>query len=191
MAEMTRAQAEAIRAQLQAVSERVRGLEREFPPEALRTPPRPASWSAADNLVHLTLASRALVPRMENTLGKLEAAGRRTSGESHPDVLGRAYAWLLEPPVHLKVSAPRPFVPPAGTAAEDAVPAFLAEQEKIQALVDRAVGLDLASRKVPSPVSRYLRYNVCAVFHVLAAHQRRHLWQARRAAVAATEAKVR
>jgi hypothetical protein len=47
------------------------------------------------------------------------------------------------------------------------------------------VGLDLASRMVPSPVSRHVRYSVLSAFHVLVAHQRRHLWQARRAALGA------
>lgn len=42
--------------------------------------------------------------------------------------------------------------------------------------------------KVPSPVSRHVRYNVHSAFLILAAHQRRHLWQARRAAERARSA---
>jgi hypothetical protein len=89
--------------------------------------------------------------------------------------------------VRFRVRAPRPFVPTAGAAAAEALPAFLAEQDRILDLVSQSVGLDLAARKVPSPVSRYVGHNVCAAFHIAAAHQRRHLWQARRAALAARE----
>jgi hypothetical protein len=137
--------------------------------------------------MHLTLSSQALIPRMSRTLGKLAEAGQRSDRPSRPDWIGRLYAWALEPPVHFKAKAPRPFVPAAGTRAEDALPAFLAEQERVLALVEQSVGLDLATRKVPSPVSRYVRYNVVSAFHILVAHQRRHLWQARRAALAARE----
>lgn len=181
---MTREQADDLARQLARIAEDARGLEREFSPRDLSQPPPGGGWSAADNLAHLTLASQALIPRMTKTLGKLADAGRRSQEPSRSDWVGRFYAWALEPPVHLRVRAPRPFVPPAGTPVADALPAFLAAQERLLALVEQSVGLDLAARKVPSPVSRYVRYNVCAAFHILAAHQRRHLWQARRAALA-------
>ena len=185
---MTRDQAEDLKAQLHAISDDARDLKRDFSGPELSAPPPAGGWSAADNLVHLTVASQALIPRMSRTLGKLAAAGRRSERPSRPDWVGRLYAWALEPPVHLRARAPRPFVPVVGTPAERALPAFLVEQERLIALLDESQGLDLTSRKVPSPVSRYVRYNVCAAFHILAAHQRRHLWQARRAALAVRQA---
>ncbi len=184
---MTREQADELAGQLAAVSDRACKLEQEFSQRELSEAPSPGAWSAADNLMHLTLASQALIPRMTKTLGKLAEAGQRSEGRSKPDWVGRFYAWALEPPVRFKARAPRPFVPPAGTLADAALPVFLAAQERLRALVDQSVGLDLAGRRVPSPVSRFVRYNVCSVFHVLAAHQRRHLWQARRAALAVRE----
>jgi hypothetical protein len=181
---MTREQADELANQLAAISDGARSLAREFSSRELTAPPTAGAWSAADNLMHLTLASQALIPRMSKTLGKLAEGGRRREGPSRPDWVGRLYAWALEPPVFFKARAPRPFVPPPGTSAEEALPAFLAEQERVLALVERSPGLDLAARKVPSPVSRHLRYNVCSAFRILLAHQRRHLWQARRAALA-------
>jgi hypothetical protein len=181
---MTDAQAEVLSGELARAAALARALEQEFVAAELSTPPSPGEWSAADNLIHLTLSSQALIPRMTRTLAKLAEAGRRTEGPSQPDWVGRLYAWVLEPPVRVKARAPRAFVPPGGASAAEAVPAFLAEQERILALLKQSVGLDLASRKVPSPVSRYVRHNVCASFYILAAHQRRHLWQAQRAALA-------
>ncbi|HET7292919.1 MAG TPA: DinB family protein [Vicinamibacteria bacterium] len=181
---MTPGQADDLAAQLAAVAELARRLEQEFSPRELTEAPAREAWSATDNLMHLTLASQALIPRMTRTLGKLSDANRRSDAPSRPDWVGRLYAWALEPPARFKARAPRPFVPPRGTAAAEALPAFLAEQERLLGLVGRSVGLDLAARKVPSPVSRYVRYNVISAFHILLAHQRRHLWQARRAALA-------
>jgi hypothetical protein len=184
---MTRRQADELAGQMAAISDRARELARAFSPRELSEPPSPGAWSAADNLMHLTLSSQALIPRMSKTLGKLAEAGRRSDRLSRPDWVGRLYAWALEPPILFKARAPRPFVPPPGTPAGDALPAFLAEQERVLGLVERSAGLDLEARKVPSPVTRYLRYNVYSAFCIFVAHQRRHLWQARRAALAVRE----
>jgi len=184
---MTRQQADALASQLHAASDLARRFAQEFSPGELSQPPSEGAWSAADNLMHLTLSSQAFVPRMSKTLGKLADAGRRTDRPSRADWVGRLYAWALQPPVRVKARAPQPFMPPPGTAAGDALPAFLAAQERVLALVEQSAGLDLAARRVPSPVSRYVRYNVYSAFLILAAHQRRHLWQARRAAMAVRE----
>jgi hypothetical protein len=185
---MTREQVDALASEFQAASHEARRLAEEFSPHELSQPPSAGAWSAADNLMHLAIASQALVPRMSRTLRKLAAAGKRTDRPSRSDWLGRLYAWWLEPPVRIRVKAPRPFVPPPRTAAEDALQAFLAEQARVLELVEQSCGLDLAARKVPSPVSRYVRYNVHAAFLVVTAHERRHLWQARRAALAVRQA---
>jgi hypothetical protein len=185
---MTREQAEALAGEFRALSDEARRLAEEFSPRDLCQPPAPGAWSAADNLMHLAMAAQALVPRMSRTLGKLADAGKRTEGRSRADWLGRLYAWWLEPPARLKFRAPQPFVPPVGMACEDALRIFLAEQERVLALVDLSAGLDLAARKVPSPVSRYVKYNVYSAFRVVTAHERRHLWQARRAALAVRQA---
>jgi hypothetical protein len=44
----------------------------------------------------------------------------------------------------------------------------------------RANGLDLARARVTSPVSKWLRFSLGTLFAVIAAHERRHLCQARR-----------
>lgn len=181
---MTKQQAEALAAELQAVSDEARRLAEEFSADELGRPPSEGAWSAADNLMHLSMAAQAFIPRMTRTLGKLAEAGKRTDGPSRADWVGRLYAWLLEPPARLKVRAPRPFVPPVGMTSEQALRTFLAEQGRVVALAQQSAGLDLAARKVPTPVSRYVRYNALSAFRTVAAHERRHLWQARQAALA-------
>jgi hypothetical protein len=181
---MTRQQADSLAGELRAVNDDARRLAAEFSPRELGQPPAPGAWSAADNLMHLAMASQALVPRMSRSLDKLRDEGKRTEGPSRGDWLGRVYAWSLEPPARLRFRAPKPFVPPPGMSAEAALGVFLAEQERVAALVDLSAGLDLAARKVPSPVSRHIRYNLYSAFRIFIAHERRHLWQARRAALA-------
>jgi hypothetical protein len=185
---MTKEQADALADEFRAASREARRLADEFLPQELSLSPAPGAWSAADNMMHLTMAAQALVPRMSRTLGKLKETGHRTAGHTRADWVGRLYGRWLEPPVRFKVRAPRPFVPMVGMAAADALEAFLAEQDRIVALVDQSTGLDLAARKVPSPVSRYIQFNVYSAFRITTAHERRHLWQARRAALAVRQA---
>src|SRR5215470_5326675 len=106
---MTREQADALAGEFRAAADEARRLAEEFSPRELGQPPAPAAWSAADNLMHLTVTAQAFVPRMSRTLGKLGDAGQRTEGRSRADWVGRLYAWWLEPPVRLKVRAPKPF----------------------------------------------------------------------------------
>lgn len=185
---MTREQAEALAGEFRSAADEARRLAGEFSARELGQPPAPAAWSAADNLMHLAVTSQAFIPRMSRTLGKLADAGKRTERPSRADWVGRVYVWWLEPPVRLKVRAPKPFVPPVGMAGEDALRVFLAEQDRVLALVEQTVGLDLAARKVPTPASRYIRHNLYSAFRIVAAHERRHLSQARRAALAVREA---
>jgi len=185
---MTKEQVDALASEFEAVSREARRLAEEFSAAELSQPPSPGAWSAADNLMHLAIASQALVPRMSRTLGKLADAGKRSDRATRADWFGRFYAWWLEPPVRMRVKAPRPFVPPPSTVAEDALTTFLAEQERVLELVQQSSGLDLAARKVPSPATRYIRYNVYSAFLIVSAHERRHLWQARRAAMAVRQA---
>jgi hypothetical protein len=63
--------------------------------------------------------------------------------------------------------------PPAEVLAE-----FAKLQGELVRLLRRAHGLDLARVKVPSPVTSLLRLSLGQWFHFLAAHERRHLWQA-------------
>src|SRR5262245_11435008 len=185
---MTKKQVDALANEFEAASGEARRLAEEFSAQELTQPPSAGAWSAADNLMHLAIAAQALVPRMSRTLGKLADAGKRSDRPTRADWLGRLYAWWLEPPVRMRVKAPRPFVPPPSTAADEALGTFLAEQERVLALVEQSLGLDLAARKVPSPATRYIRYNVYSAFRIVTAHERRHLWQARRAALAVRQA---
>jgi hypothetical protein len=52
-------------------------------------------------------------------------------------------------------------------------------QEQLSRQLEQASGLDLAYIKVPAPEAPPLRFNLKFTFAWIAAHERRHLWQAR------------
>jgi hypothetical protein len=57
---------------------------------------------------------------------------------------------------------------------------FDAAQAAIQQQIRAMDGLDITTIRVTSPVNASLRYSTYSALHILAAHERRHLWQAER-----------
>ncbi len=51
-------------------------------------------------------------------------------------------------------------------------------QQELQVRIDRSAGLALDRLRLVSPFDARVKYNLYATFCIIAAHQRRHLWQA-------------
>ena len=68
---------------------------------------------------------------------------------------------------------PRPS-PPLG----DAMEAFMASQRDVVTFLRAYADIDLAGVRFPNPFIAGLRFSLATGLHVLAAHERRHLWQA-------------
>ena len=83
-----------------------------------------------------------------------------------------------EPPVRNPMPAPRHFVPLHGQPVTAVLPTFLHVQSQILIQLTRADGLDLRRVKVATPISRFLKMSLGAMFAQIAAHERRHLDQA-------------
>lgn len=84
----------------------------------------------------------------------------------------------MEPPPRVKLKVTWRLAPPPTRGPEDAVARFLTIQDGIQRRLASANDLDLVGVKVRSPVVSWLHYRLGFAFAFLAAHERRHLWQA-------------
>jgi hypothetical protein len=140
--------------------------------------PAPVRWSAAECLAHLSISTEMFLPVLRDAIA---AARRRVKrGKPKMDLLGRVLAWFLEPPIRTKVRTTAPFVPKSTRAKADAFGEFASLQEKLIDLVREAREADLRV-KIVSPFDKRVRYNLLSAFHIVAAHERRHLWQAEQA----------
>ncbi|HXM40959.1 MAG TPA: DinB family protein [Bryobacteraceae bacterium] len=141
--------------------------------------PAPHDWSIAECLLHLNIVGDRAVHRLEKTLAEAHAQGLAGQGPFGYGWLGK---WILantEPPVKRKYKAPRRFTPSYGQPITAVLPTFLHLQDQLALRLEQANGLDLARVKVPAPEAGLLRFNLQLTFAWLAAHERRHLWQAR------------
>jgi len=132
------------------------------------------SWSVAQCLDHLAQTTNVFLPVISAAIGRAPRLGsnRRLRTGALTQVLIRN----LEPPYRLRFKALKAIVPQHHDFAS-AWNAFEESQLRLAATIQSAAGLALDEVRIQSPVYARVSYNVYGALRVLAAHQRRHLWQ--------------
>jgi hypothetical protein len=137
-------------------------------------------WSIGQCMEHLVLTFREYETPLTETIADGRARGIEATG---PFAHGRVMEWVIknmEPPPRQRMKAPARFrVAEEELAVETVRRHILDAQDAYCRLVRDADGLDLGTLKLSSPVTRLVRLTLGQTFRFLAAHQRRHLWQAR------------
>jgi hypothetical protein len=151
------------------------------------------SWSVAECLDHLATANRVYLGAMQEPAVRAREHRRTRRGPATPGFIGRWFVNTLEPPVkaRFKLKAPRKIVPRNAPPLADAFGAFLASQDQVRGFLRANADLDLMGVRFPNPFVRGLRFSLATGVHVIAAHERRHLWQAWRVRQAAERAPAR
>jgi hypothetical protein len=151
----------------------------------------PGSWSVAECLDHLATANRVYLGAMRPAADRALAQGSHRRRPAQPGLVGGWFVRTLEPPVKplLKGKAPQSIRPRTSPALTDAASQFLASQAEVRTFLRTYAGIDLAGVRFPNPFIRGVRFSLATGLHVIAAHERRHLWQARRVQQAAALAR--
>ena len=140
----------------------------------------PASWSVAECLDHLATANRVYLEAMRPAAELALARGRTRRRPVVPGPVGRWFVAWLEPPVkpRLKSKAPSKIRPREGPPLSDAFEQFIASLHDTRAFLRRFSEIDLAGTRFPNPFVPGVRFSLATGINVLAAHDRRHVWQA-------------
>lgn len=167
-----------IEAELNAATEQARRLIDTTDGRLFTVRPDPARWSASECIAHLNISTELFLPVLGPVLD--EARAKKLLSEKKPsmDLLGRILRWFLEPPIRQRVKTSAPFVPKAVRAKSESLAEFVALQNRLIELARAARGLHLAKIRIVSPFDKRVKYNAYSAFRIIAAHQRRHLWQA-------------
>jgi hypothetical protein len=162
------------------------GLFERLGDDAARFRPYAGAWSMAECLDHLNLAGRLYLHAID---GAIEDGRRRGLSGYRPYQPGFVERWIvraLDAPPLFRTKSPRSFRPSADVPpVSRSLPVFLLLQADFIDRLRRAEGIDLARVKVTSPASALVRLSLGGAFAATAAHQRRHLWQARQVRQAA------
>ena len=141
--------------------------------------PDPKSWSMAECLLHLNTIGDRYVGVLEKTIAEARAEGRTGQRPLKHGWLGK---WVLantEPPPKRRFKTQRGFTPAYGQPLTAVIPTFLHLQDQLTLQLQQANGLDWARVKAPMPGMGPLKFDLYLIFAWIAAHERRHLWQAR------------
>lgn len=147
--------------------------------EAFNRRPSPDRWSIGECLAHLVITADQYLPALDGAIERAWAARLTGTGPFQHGPIGNWFVRFMEPPVKTRVKAPGKFQPPRQRHSMDAtVAAFRDRQNQFLARLRRASGLHLSRVKVRSPAMPLMRWSLGQTFALMAAHERRHLWQA-------------
>jgi hypothetical protein len=167
-----------LQSQLDAAATRATALVEPLDEATFNRQPSPGGWSVGQCLDHLNISAAAFIPRIDSVLlaGDLSKAGPDVVYK--PGIIGGILAWSLEPPYRTRTKTPATFVPAANHDKDTVLAQFVRHQTALRERLDYCDGRDLNKLKIQSPFKESIRYNLYAAFLAIAAHERRHLWQA-------------
>jgi hypothetical protein len=135
-------------------------------------------WSIALCLDHLAVANSVYGTAMRRAIDEARAAGWTRTGAATPGFFGRKFAESLEPPVRRRTSAPGKIKPRPVTNREEILRSYHQAHENIRRMLVDATEIDINRATFRNPFIGIVRVRVSTGFNVIAAHDRRHLWQA-------------
>jgi hypothetical protein len=171
---------ESYRQQFEQITQDARDLVKGLSEEEFNWRPAPGVWSIEECLSHLTMVGGVEIVHIEKAIRDARARGVTGAGPFEYSALERLILRETEPPNRHSMSAPKRFRPLHNQPLTGVMPTFFHVQSMFLLHIEHADGLDLKRVKVVSPINRFLKFSLGMTFAQAAAHERRHLAQARR-----------
>lgn len=151
---------------------------KQIPEAEMLQQPQPGKWSIAQVLEHLNGYNRFYLTEMEKALrgNRVSVAPVFKSG-----FIGNYFTNLMQPKedgtIAKKMSAPAEYNFGPDLDAAKVLNEFIAGQQKLVMLLDKARNADLGGLKVPISISRFIKLKLGDTFRFVIAHQLRHFIQ--------------
>lgn len=142
--------------------------------------PGPNRWSIAECLEHMNATARFYLPAIDEGIADAIRNGAYAEGPFKYNLIGRIFSRLMEPPARFRMRAPIDKMPGPERPKRETLAGFRAYQVQYVDRLRQANGLDLSRSCVRSPFASWIRIPLGSAFASMAAHERRHLWQARK-----------
>ncbi len=142
-------------------------------------------WSANQCLQHLNSYGLYYLPAIEKSI--LAAVTKKDIPQAmfKPGWLGNYFTSLMQPKedgsLSRRMKSPQKHQPQNNADSHLVIAEFIEQQERLLILLEEAKQLDLNSIKVPISISPFIKLKLGDVFMFLAAHNQRHILQARKA----------
>jgi hypothetical protein len=170
--------ADQIRTVIREAGEVANGLDR----DAFNRRPAEGRWSVGECLDHLNATARLYLPILTEAMEDARARGWTATGVDGRTLFGRFVAYSQEPPVRFRIRTFRELAPEQDLDPDGVLEEFERLHEELIVRINESGTLDRKRIRIRSALDSRLRLSLADWFAFLAAHARRHLWQARRAA---------
>ena len=141
-------------------------------------------WSIAQCLDHLAIMNTHYGKAIRMGIEDGQHRKLRRDGPARPSFFGRRFIRSQEPPVTLKLKAPKVGRSPQNKPREEILRAYHEAHDFVRRLIRDAAEIDLNRSTFRNPFIPIVRMRVGTGLAVLAGHDRRHLWQAQQVKLA-------
>ena len=142
--------------------------------------PGPNRWSIAECLEHMNAMARAYLPAIDEGIADAIRHGAYAEGPFQYSLVGRIFSRMMEPPARFRMRTTLDKQPGPERPKRETLAGFRAYQVQYVDRLRQANGIDLSRSCVRSPLASWIRIPLGSAFASMAAHERRHLWQARK-----------
>lgn len=158
--------------------------------ERLNRRPGPDRWSPLECVEHLNVTARLYIPILTEAIQDAQRQGldagisrRGPRGASDGRTLmGRILVWTQEPPPRFRMTTFTELEPAPSLDPQTVLESFETLHEELIVRINESGTLNRKRVKIRSPLDGRLRMSLEDWFWFMAAHARRHLWQASAAA---------
>ena len=145
--------------------------------------PEPGRWSIAQCLAHLSIINGGDLEALRTAIAMGKERKQTGEGPFTYGFFSRKFVASMEPPAERKSKTPKYYEPPPEADLGETLAEYRRISGEIRKLVQSAAGLDLARVKttlpaLPALFRAIIKMPLGARFELIAAHDRRHLWQA-------------
>jgi hypothetical protein len=138
------------------------------------------SWSIAQCIDHLARTNVTYSTALREAVDRTDLARCPRCGPIQPGWFSRKFLSKVEPPVTVKVAAPKKVTPVPECGKAETLAAFVKSHDPIRQLVRDTADVDLNRIRFKNPFFRFLPFTVGTGLLIINGHDRRHLWQIRR-----------
>jgi DinB superfamily len=141
--------------------------------------PGEGRWSISQCIDHLVVTGRDSLSNIHIAIKEARSKGSLSQGPLRYRIIETWFVRLMDAPPRVRFKAPKAYTPPAFGCCNQRATNFYALQDEFLKCIEVAHGVDLSKVRVSNAVSRLFRLSLGQEIAFNAAHERRHLWQAR------------
>jgi hypothetical protein len=165
--------------QFQAIKTEAQVLLRELSQLQFYFQPNPSQWSIAHCIDHLLVTGRNSISNIHFAISDARRNNLLSLGPFRYRLIEKWFVHMMDAPPKIKMKTPRVYSPILDRSFNEIISSFFILQEEFLQCIEETNGIDLSRVKVNNPVSKWIRFSLGQEIAFNAAHERRHLWQAR------------